>query len=147
LAARCHPGERPGVLARVRREAELDPIEPARSDVLDRRLLDGDLEAGPLHPELSQLALRLPSEPFRRGAPPVRERYRRLRELHAQLAEHPLLLGQELLVTTQAVELDRRILPDREHRRPRVTAPPPPPPQRAVPPRRAAGPRALPPPP
>src|SRR5881628_688195 len=120
LAARRHPGERTHVLVRVRREAEFDPVEAARADVRERHLLDGDLEAGPLHPELPQLAFRLSSELLRRGATAVRERDRRLLELRAQLAEHPFLLGQDLLVTAQALKLDRRLLPEGQHSRLRV---------------------------
>src|SRR6266849_1781851 len=52
LAARCNPRERAHVLAGVGRQAELDPVEPARPDLLERGPRDGDLEAGALHAEL-----------------------------------------------------------------------------------------------
>src|SRR5882724_3912162 len=120
LAARRDADERAHVLARVGRQTELDPVEPARPDLFQRRRLDGDLEAGSLHAELPQLARSLRGEGLGGEPATVRERDRRLRELRVQLAEHTLLLGQDLLVTAQALQLDRRLLPEREHRRLRV---------------------------
>src|SRR5882724_10909185 len=73
LAARRDPRERPHVLAGVRRQPELDPVEPPRSDLRERRPPNRDLEAGALHAELPQLARRVAGEPLSGVVPALRE--------------------------------------------------------------------------
>src|SRR5947199_7122728 len=116
LAARCDPRERPHVLAGVSRQAELDPVEPPRPDLLERRPRDGDLEAGPLHAELSKLARRDTGEALGGVMTPLRELVACRRKLRVQRAERALLLGQDRLVTAEPLELGRRLVPERQHR-------------------------------
>src|SRR3989442_2412802 len=121
LAARYDPCERSHVLAGIGREAKLDAVDPPRPDLLERRPRDGDLEAGPLHAELPKLARGDTGEALGGLMATLRELVACRRKLRVQLAEHPLLLGQDLLVTTQPLELGRRLVPEREHRGLRVT--------------------------
>src|SRR5258705_1459590 len=101
LAARGDSRERPHVLARVRRQTKLDPVEPARADLRERRARDGDLEAGVLHPELPELAGRLPGEALGRLVAALRALVRGPPQLRPELGEHALLLGQDRLVAAQ----------------------------------------------
>src|SRR5882724_8885006 len=117
LAARHHLGQRTHVLARVGRQAKLDPVEAARPDVRHRTGLDRDREAGPVDPQLAQLALRLAGEPVGGRATTLRERDGGSGELGLQLREQSLLLGQDLLVAIELLELDGSPFPKREHRR------------------------------
>ena len=116
LAAGGHACERPRLLAGVRRQAELDPVEPAGPALVERAALERNAEHGPLHPEGPHLTLGLRPEPFGGRPPPLRERAGRLAELAMELAERALLRGQDLLVAREAVELRGDLLPEAEHR-------------------------------
>src|SRR5215470_6855050 len=121
LAARRDARERAQVLAGVRRQAELDPVEPARPDLRERRPRHGDLEAGALHAELAKLARRLAGELLGAILPALGELVGGGRELRLELAEDPLVLGQDLLVAPEALELTGGLVAEREYRRLGVT--------------------------
>src|SRR5262245_29120132 len=85
LTARRDARQRSQVLAGVRRQAELDPIEPARPDLREGRPRHRDLEAGALHAELAKLARRLAGEPLGGVLPALGELVARCRQLRLEL--------------------------------------------------------------
>src|SRR5207245_1471991 len=91
------------------------PAPPARHG-LELRPLTPDPEYGALHSERPQLSLHGRSQALRRSPPPLGERGGRLGQLGMELAQPPLLRGEDLLVAREAVELGGDLVAELEHR-------------------------------
>src|SRR5213594_3081166 len=94
----------------------LDPLEPPGRHGLELRPLHPDPEYGALHSERPQLSLHGRSQALRRSPPPLGERGGRLGQLGMELAQPPLLRGEDLLVAREAVELGGDLVAELEHR-------------------------------
>src|SRR5438105_3570871 len=109
LAARGDSRERPVGLVRVRREPELDALGASQTPVASREVDRRDLEGRAVHAELPEFALHARPELCRslpsRGA----EGARGAHHLRLELSEPPLVLGQQLLVPLEPIELRRRV--------------------------------------
>src|SRR6059036_586110 len=116
LAPGRHARERPHLLPGIGRQAELDPVEPPGRHGLELRPLHPDPEYGALHSERPQLSLHGRSQALRRSPPPLGERGGRLGQLGMELAQPPLLRGEDLLVAREAVELGGDLVAELEHR-------------------------------
>ena len=115
LATRCHACQRPRLFAGVSGESQLYTVEPSRRYRLRSSALDNDLEDGAIHPESTDLPLGLGRERARRARAAFGQPRRRRAELVPDLAERPLLRGQELLVALQSVQLRRSVLTEAQH--------------------------------
>src|SRR6059036_783876 len=116
LAPGRHARERPHLLPGIGRQAELDPVEPPGRHGLELRPLHPDPEYGALHSERPQLSLHGRSQALRRSPPPLGERRGRLGQLGMELAQPPLLRGEDLLVAREAVELGGDLVAELDHR-------------------------------
>jgi len=89
-------------------------IETACLDLLGRRRLDRDVEAGPLHAELAELALDPRPEPPGRFAPRLADRRCSRPELGQEFRRATFLRGDDLVVTLPTVELGGRSVSELE---------------------------------
>src|SRR5207244_471870 len=96
--------------------------EPPGRHGLELRPLHPDPEYGALHSERPQLSLHGRSQALRRSPPPLGERGGRLGQLGMELAQPPLLRGEDLLVAREAVELGGDLVAELEHRLPGAVA-------------------------
>src|SRR5438445_499461 len=116
LTAGGDGSERRRRVTRIGREAELRALSAAGAPVGQGRLDHRDLEARPLHPELSQFALHGRAELRRRLPARGAEGAGGACHLQLQVGESPLVLAQQLLVPLEAVQLGRRLGAEAEHR-------------------------------